>query len=455
VSRVPVLVLGGGLAGLAAARSLERRAGSRATVLEREARPGGLVRTHKVGDGWFDHVLHLLHVADPKVEAFLAALDGLHLAPCPPRAFIDTPLGSARFPIQLHVGDLGPDVAARIAAEIEQREALPDLDPDATDYATLLERSFGPTLRDLFFGPYNAKLWRRPTEEMVPTGQTWNLQRPTSAAVRDGAGPGSPSRGGYNARGWYPRPPADSPIRGMEVLARRMADGLADLRLDHTVLGIDLARRQVLAQAGTRRLELGWDEACFATLPLPRLAAMAPGLPHALREAAMRLPFQRIRSAALLIEGERPDLGHWRYVPDPRLCFHRLTFLHAFDPDLAPPGRWPLLAEISERGEQPPAPDSRVLEQTETDARLAGILGPADRIVARAVFPADPGYVVFEPGVADVVEATSEAFAQAGITLGGRYGSWEYGSMASAIAAGLAFAERFEPACVPDPMALA
>jgi protoporphyrinogen oxidase len=409
-------------------------------VLEREARPGGLVRTHRLGDAWFDHVLHLLHLADPEVEAFLAGIPDLHLSPCPPRAEVVTASGAARFPIQLHVGDLGPRLAARIVAEVEALEAAGHPPEPAKDYAELLTRSFGPTLRDLFFGPYNTKLWRRPLERMAPEGQTWNLHLPSAAELRAGAGPHAASRGGYNARGLYPRPPAGAPLRGMEMLARGIASFVADLRLEHEITEVDLDRRLVTVRTPGGSDRLGWGEACFSTLPLPRLAAMTTGLPAELRRAATALPFQRIRSVALLVEGERPGLGHWRYYPEPHLVFHRLSFLHEFDPLLAPPGQWPLLAEISEDGAAPPEPAASLLERAETDARVAGVIAPGDRVVARDVFLADPGYIVFVPGVRGVVEACREVFVQAGIRLGGRYGAWEYGSMAQAIAAGLGFA---------------
>ena len=51
-----VLILGAGLGGLAAARAL----GSCALVLERELRPGGLVRSEEHNDYIFDHTLHIL-----------------------------------------------------------------------------------------------------------------------------------------------------------------------------------------------------------------------------------------------------------------------------------------------------------------------------------------------------------------------------------------------------------
>ncbi|MEO7995717.1 MAG: NAD(P)-binding protein, partial [bacterium] len=83
------VIVGGGLAGLAAAMDLE----DRAIVLERAARPGGLVRADNREGYWFDHVLHLLYCPDPATQARVESLmDGV-LAPCPPDAWVETLAG--------------------------------------------------------------------------------------------------------------------------------------------------------------------------------------------------------------------------------------------------------------------------------------------------------------------------------------------------------------------------
>ena len=72
MQEVDYLILGAGLAGLAAADAL----GDRAIVLERNAEPGGLVHADCFDGYWFDRVLHLLYFADPKTEARIRRLLG-------------------------------------------------------------------------------------------------------------------------------------------------------------------------------------------------------------------------------------------------------------------------------------------------------------------------------------------------------------------------------------------
>ena len=115
--KADVVVVGSGVTGLAAAWVL----GDRATVLERDARPGGLVRTERFGDYWFDRVLHLLYFQDPDTEHHVRSLLGDVLAPCPPVAWCETSRGTTRFPFQMNLRGL--DLEARLRCIRDLAEA--------------------------------------------------------------------------------------------------------------------------------------------------------------------------------------------------------------------------------------------------------------------------------------------------------------------------------------------
>jgi protoporphyrinogen oxidase len=86
--------------------------GNGAIVLEQEARPGGLVRTDPVDGYWFDRVLHLLHFRDASAEAMVHGLLGsIDFSRMSPDAWVVTAKGTARFPIQNHIGHLSSNAA--------------------------------------------------------------------------------------------------------------------------------------------------------------------------------------------------------------------------------------------------------------------------------------------------------------------------------------------------------
>ena len=68
-----VLIIAGGLAGLAAALTAER-AGVKAVVVERESEPGGLARSIRPDGYTFDFSGHLLHIANPATRSLIASV---------------------------------------------------------------------------------------------------------------------------------------------------------------------------------------------------------------------------------------------------------------------------------------------------------------------------------------------------------------------------------------------
>src|SRR5215831_2693726 len=263
VIETDVLILGGGVSGLACAAAL----GDHAIVLERDDRPGGLVRAISIGEYWFDHVLHLLYFPDDLTEQRVRALPGLHLEPCPPVAWVQSMSGRARFPIQNNLRDLPVEVIVSCIADLATAAAKAGHHEPA-NYRELLLDAFGPALCEEFFFPYNEKMWRRPLTQLATSGFHWNISRPNFRQVLEGALPASERTAAYNSRGWYPRP-AGGGRRGMEGLSHALAGQAKSLRLEHEVTGIHLGHRRVRARHAGRTVEFRWRERLVNTLPLP------------------------------------------------------------------------------------------------------------------------------------------------------------------------------------------
>jgi protoporphyrinogen oxidase len=437
--RAPFIIIGGGVAGLAVASEL----GDAAITLEREARPGGLVRTDCIDGYWFDHVLHLLHFQDAASEKRIRALIGPDLFPLATEAFVETAQGVARFPIQLHLAGLQPDATAACLDGLVR--AARDQDPSRpANYEQMLLRSFGRELCDLFFFPYNRKQWKRPLDTLAPNGFQWNIARPDlEAATRGAMDPGHRALA-YNANAWYPRPHGNG-VRGMEVLSRALADSASDLRLEHAACSINPDTHRVDVMFHGRRHELYYDNACIATLPLPVLMSITEGVPADLRSACSRLRCNRVVNAMIRVRGRRPQgRGFWRYYADESLCFTRLIHLHEFDPDTAPRGGWALMAEMVEPAEWSP-PDLKTVEAAiRRDLDRAGAI-PADCTILGIDFKiVDTAYVVFTLECQSVVERAVAHLRSRGIHPLGRYGRWEYSSMAQAIRDGFALASSLQ-----------
>jgi len=435
MERSPFLVIGAGLAGLSAGIAL----GHDAIVLERNSRAGGLVRSECFDGFWFDHVIHLLHVQQSRTEELLMSLPEHHLEPCPPTAWVETSAGTARFPIQHHLFSLEAETVARCIDDL--RAAAQGRGPEPSNYREVLQQSFGEGLCELFFIPYNQKMWKRPLDQITAAPTLWNLHRPSLDEVIRGARGDAEVTPSYNSRAFYPRPPSDAAIRGMEVISAGMANKLEDLRLEWRVDAIHPEDRSITVTAPNGTQRLGWERGLVSTMPLPLAINCCDNSPKELREACRSMSHNLVLSVAVSIRGPRPDVGHWRYYPDPELPFTRLIFLHEFDPEMAPDDGWPLLAEVPLlTGASYSQQD--VIEEVVAGVQRCGILPADSKIEAAHVLVADPAYVCFTDESIAATEAAVSFLRSQGIEPLGRYGRWEYLSMAQVIESGLALGSQ-------------
>jgi protoporphyrinogen oxidase len=435
------LILGGGVAGLAAAYALGRSA----TVLEQTNRPGGLVVTDCFQGYWFDRVLHLLHVSDPKLEKRFRQLLPATLAPCAPVAWIECAAGTARYPIQLNLGALEKEVRIRCLDELARiNYHVGERAPDVLPYDQFLLRSFGPTLCELFYFPYNRKMWKRPLHSMVASGQSWNILRPAfTDALRGGFEPNQ-AREAYNTNGYYPRPRQGAQLRGMEVLSQALAARVANLRLNTEVVELDVAARKVTAKSNDGLVEYFYRSACLCTIPLPAAIGLCTNVPATIRTAAASLRHNYVVSVAFSIRGTRPTSpGHWRYYADESIAFTRLIFMTEFDAASAPADGWGVMAELSFPGEMERPNDGEIIRTVANDLERVGVLQAGNVIIDAHVMVANPAYVVFFPRSEDAAEQCRAYLAQGAVASLGRYGRWEYSSMSQVIGDAIRWAETF------------
>lgn len=437
LKRTPYVVLGAGVAGLAAGWDL----GERAIVVEAEARPGGLVRTERRGDFWFDRVLHLLYFADPATHVRVSELLGRDLAPCAPEAWCESRSGVTRYPFQMHLGTLPDDIVEHCLRDLAKATFGARGDAPAS-FEALLLATFGQAMCDEFLLPYNRKVWKRDLATLAPSGFQWNITPPDFIQVVRGAR-GRDGFQAYNADGWYPRPPANAPVRGMEVLSRALASRVFDLRLEHRVIAIDVVERVVHVETAAGERAFPYEHGVISTLPLPATVALCGDTPALVRERCGALLHNRVRTVALAYHGSRPGgRGHWRYYADESLIFSRLVYLHEFDPALAPPSGFPLLAEIVEPAERAPEPAASLIRRVVDDIARCGGAPEGAELVDAFVMDVAPAYVVFDETSRGVV-AEARSFLEArNIHVLGRYGRWEYSSMAQVMRDGFALAAQ-------------
>ncbi len=223
---------------------------------------------------------------------------------------------SVPYPIQNHLGHLGPELASKCLREIAESNPA---DRKARTLGDWLRNSFGQTLTDIFFGPfhelYTAGLW----EKIAPQDA---YKTPIDLGqVIEGA-MGSSSTVGYNTTFIYP-------AEGLNVLAQRMA-GVCEIHYGKRADRIDPEAKEVHFADGTT----AHYGTLVSTLPLNRQISMA-----GIKLAAEPDPCPSVLVLNIgAVKGPDCPEDHWVYLPSTKSGFHRVGFYSNVDVSFLPKG---------------------------------------------------------------------------------------------------------------------
>jgi protoporphyrinogen oxidase len=317
----PLVVLGSGPAGLAAAWQAARR-GHPVTVLERTDRVGGLSGSFEVAGVRVDHGSHRLHPATPPhLLADLRALLGGDLQTRPRNGRLRVAGEWVGFPLRPAelLRALPPATTARIGAEAL---TAPLRGRERPSFAATLRKGLGPTLYREMYAPYAEKLWGLPGERIsadqaakrVTADTPWKVAARVLRLDRS-------ARAGQGRVFHYPR-------RGfgqiVEALAAAAAKAGADIRLGEEVTEVEHGPDVVGVRTRSgHSVEAGH---AFSTVPLPVLAGLCrPAPPEQVLSAAGRLTFRAMVLVYVVHERGRWSPYDAHYLPGPETPVTRLS----------------------------------------------------------------------------------------------------------------------------------
>lgn len=417
-----VIIIGAGVTGLAAGIELQ----DDAIIFEREAVPGGLACSYNFNGYWFDKTVHFLMINDKSLMKRMLPMLQNHFKFSPLEVWVDCKgEPSVRYPIQLNLGGLKKET--QLKCIIDFCNVYYNEEKTNGSYKEFLLQTFGKTMCELFFFPYNEKCWKYPLDQIVAPGQVWNIHRPTVEEVMDGILDPNKTRGKFNTQGYYPVPPRSADKRGIGLLAEIMALNVRNLKLQSTVVSINPERHSMLIKTNSSYDEYRYNEGCLSTIPIPTLIKLCVNAPKSLVRDVEQLEWVKMMSVALSIKGERPkNTGHYRYFADPEISFNKLVYTTMFDEHSAPEDGYGLLLEIKDVCDCEHELYVKVIRLL----HKLGILKEKDKVIAEHMWEIDPAYVIFTKDTQRILDNCKEFLNLYGITSLGRYGSWEYSSMA-------------------------
>lgn len=408
-------IIGAGASGLSLALMLD----GETTVLEQLARTGGHCHT-TIRDGWtFDQGPHIMFSKNAEVLDFMIKSlgDNVHQSTRNNKVFVDRRMVKYPFENDLASLELSSRSRCLLTYLFNDHASLADAPADLSEWFL---GHFGVGMTDLYFRPYNEKVWNVALENL---SMTWSERIPLPPAIDVVRGALGESTEGYLHQLHYHYPLEGGYQAITDSWTKRLAS--TSLQLNTTVLRIEPVADgvKVTSSAGVSIFDR-----VVSTIPLPTLLEVTGDVPDRVRDAVSSLRINPINVVTLGYQGDNDAKYTAVYFADDEYLPNRVSGPSVFSPRNAPEGHFSLQAEITY------PPGDGFLDMTDADLVAhvhdgivrAGMVNASSTPVFEDVQRMRNAYVVYTKGYEDAVSVVREWAKSLGIELHGRFGSFDY-----------------------------
>ena len=331
----PVLVLGGGPAGLTAGYLLAKR-GQAVIVVEAEDQVGGIAKTVVDPEGYrFDLGGHRFFTKVQEVDDLWHEIMGDEFLRRPRqsriywnRKFLDYPLQGTDV-----IKKLGPVELVRSGLSYLWATIKPKGSEDSLE--EWVSNRFGKRLYELFFKTYTEKLWGVPCTELRAE---WAAQRIKGLSFSSAAKAAFMGNKGDKIKSLisefnYPRyGPGQMWDKMTEAIRERGGEVLLEAPVTSITLGDDGEVSELVAGGVTYT-----PSAVISSLPLRDTVALArPEKREALDGAARGLRYRDFMTIALVLDGKDLFPDNWIYIHEPGVQVGRIQNFRSWSPWMVP-----------------------------------------------------------------------------------------------------------------------
>jgi protoporphyrinogen oxidase len=407
-----VVILGAGLAGLAAAQRL-RESNVPVVVYEKKPYVGGRAYSHKVQGFVFDQGPHASFTRKRKIQTLLAA--GVRGQLVEHQARVTNYWGGhwLPHPAQCNLYGLPGELVTRCIVDLVKAQ-YEEGGPIVT-YADWCRRGLGTAFSEAFTFPYTRKYWTAEAQDMTAEWVGPRVYSPTLEEVVRGAVGTQSSRYHYINRIRYP-------LNGGFGAFVQAVMGDSDVHLGCPVTTVDL-RKRVLELADGQKVHY---EQLISSLPLPELIRLIKDAPRAVVGAAEQLTCTSVVLVNVGIDRAEglPD-AHWFYVYDEDVVFARVNLPHRMSPNNAPDGCASLQFETYYSTYRP-LPCEDIVSRTMEDATRIGVLRRDDRILVSEEERIHYANILFDHKRDRNLAVVQRYLREHDVISCGRYGEWAY-----------------------------
>lgn len=406
-----IAVIGSGISGITISAALQDVCD--VTVFERSPYIGGLVHCNRV-EGYLYHRVggHVFNSKNKEVlEWFWSKFDKEH-------EFIETKRNAKilykdnfiGYPIENFIYQLDAPVITSIMKELLSINQTDKKDPMSWDnFELFLKGNFGDTLYEIYFKPYNQKIWKTDLSTVSMHWLEGKLPMPNLLEIVTSNIQRKEEGNMVHSTFYYPK------SGGSQFIADRLAKGLS-IVCSTLVESIQL-------QEGKSNIAGEWFDHVVYTGDVRRLPSMLAGLSG--QDFKRKDELKKLRSngtSSVLCECDANDLS-WLYIPEPHYKAHRIIYTGNFSNTNNSPlsNRSSCTVEFS-----------GICSNEEMKKELTYLPGNLSPIA----YNNEPeSYVIQDHVTRNLIQEYKNFLSPLGIHLLGRFGEWEYYNMDKAIEA--------------------
>ena len=410
-----IVVLGTGMAGFGATTFLQSE-DIRPVVFDKNAYFGGHTASFQNPEGFvFDLGPHISFTKDERIQTLFADYVNQDYESLQVKLSNYWQGYTLTHPVQLHLNGLPNDLIVEIVCDfVEQQKSE---DTPINNYEDWLIQSYGRKFAETFPMQYTRKYHTTSADNMTVDWLGPRMYQPTLQELLTGAlAPWTPDVH-YVSHFRYP-------IRGGFVSYQSQFPSIANLRLNHALVGIDPKEKSLIFSNG----KASGYRTLISSIALPDLIPMISGVPEDVAIAARNLACSTCVLVNLGVNRADLSESHMTYFYDEDICFTRLSFPHMLSANNAPPEHGSIQAEIYFSEKYRPlsvAPDS-LIQPAIHDLIRCGILTAEDSILSQETHLIKYANVIFDSDRQAALETVHGFLNDIGIHYCGRYGDWGY-----------------------------
>lgn len=430
-ARVSTAIIGGGASGLSLAHLLE----DDVVVFEADAQAGGHCRATTREGFTFDRGPHIMFSRNTEILEFMVDSLGGNVHRSKRNNVVCIDGRFARYPIENDLAALSVDQRNSCLLDFLFNEHA-SLAEDPANLDEWFVGNFGSALTDLYFRPYNEKIWNVPLAELSMSWADRIPNPPKEDVVRGALG--------ITTEGYLHQLYFHYPLEGgygalTDAWARALPEGVLRLASPVERLERDGDGVRVWSGGGSEHFDR-----VVSTVPMPLLVSLLGGAPAEVSNAVGRLRVNPVAIVTLGVRGTDERQLTAAYFPDRGFLANRVSFPCTFSPRNGPEGAYSIQAELTyPPGETYKQASDEELVQHMVDGlvRHALLENPSD-VMFSDVQRIEHAYVVYTVGYEDHVDVVRSWASQQGVELHGRFGAFSYLNVDGCVAASLEVATR-------------